>query len=131
MVIETNRGHNLGRIITAGPAEPNTGVPGNIAGKTASRVLRAPADGVFNAHVDLGAMVTAGQEVATVAGLSVKAELDGVVRGLIRAGIQVNKGLKVGDVDPRGDVSYLTTISDKARAVAGGVLEGILRIYNT
>ena len=66
-----------------------------------------------------------------MAGLSVKAELDGVVRGLIRSGIQVNKGLKVGDVDPRGDFSYLTTISDKARAVAGGVLEGILRVYNT
>ena len=130
MVIETNRGHNLGRIITEGPAEPNTGVPGNIAGKTARRVMRAPADGTFDAHINLGEMVTAGQEVATVAGLPVKAELDGVVRGFIRPGTIVKKGLKVGDVDPRGDVSYLTTISDKARAVAGGVLEGILRVYN-
>ena len=130
MVIETNRGHNLGRVITTGPAEPNTGVPGNIAGKTTSRVMRAPSDGEFIAHFDLGAKVTARQKVATVAGLSVEAKLDGVLRGLIRSGSMVTKGLKVGDVDPRGDVSYLTTISDKARAVAGGVLEGILRVYN-
>jgi len=130
MVIETNRGHNLGRVITTGPAETNTGVPGNIAGETTARVMRSPADGEFIAHLELGANVTACQKVATVAGLSVEAKLDGILRGLIRSGSSVTKGLKVGDVDPRGNLSYLTTISDKARAVAGGVLEGILRVYN-
>lgn len=130
MVIETNRGHNLGRVITTGSAEPNTGVPGNIAGETTARVMRASADGEFIAHLELGAKVTAQQKVATVAGLPVEAKLDGVLRGLIRSGSMVTRGLKVGDVDPRGDMSYLTTISDKARAVAGGVLEGILRVYN-
>lgn len=130
MVIETNRGHNLGRVITRGSAEPNTGVPGAIVGQTGSRVMRAPADGEFISHLDLGAMVTAGQKVATVVDLSVEAKLDGIIRGLIRPGSMVSRGLKVGDVDPRGDASYLTTISDKARAVAGGVLEGIMRVYN-
>lgn len=130
LVIETNRGHNLGRIITDGPAEPNTGIPGNINGQSSQRVLRAPADGEFNAAVDLGAMVKAGDTIATVQDLPVKSQLDGVVRGLIRPGSRVTKGLKVGDVDPRGDSSYLYTISDKGRSVAGAVLEAILRVYN-
>ena len=130
LVIETNRGHNLGRVITRGPAEPNTGVPGVIAAETVKRVLRAPTDGEFVAELDLGTIVSDGQTVATVSGVPIKAELSGLLRGLIRPGTYVHRGLKVGDVDPRGALSYLDTISDKARAVAGGVLEGILRVYN-
>jgi xanthine dehydrogenase accessory factor len=130
MVIETNRGHNLGRIINEGPAEPNTGIPGNIGGQTAQRVLRAPADGEFLTDLNLGETVTVGQTIATVAGVPVISQIGGVVRGLIRPGSRVRNGLKVGDVDPRGDVSYLNTISEKARAVAGAVLEAIMRVYN-
>ncbi|MBU1740267.1 MAG: EF2563 family selenium-dependent molybdenum hydroxylase system protein [Proteobacteria bacterium] len=130
LVIETNRGHHLGRIIDQGPAAPNTGVPGDIGGQSGKRVLRAPADGEFLTDLQLGALVRVGQEVATVGGRPVTSLLDGLLRGLIRPGTRVHEGLKVGDVDPRGDVSHLDTISDKARAVAGSVLEAVLRVYN-
>jgi xanthine dehydrogenase accessory factor len=130
MVVETKRGHNLGRVITEGPAIANTGTPGEIGGYAMERVLRAPADGPFETLVDLGALVEPGDVVARVSGEPVVTEIAGLVRGLIRPGIRVLKGWKVGDVDPRGDRSYLDTISDKARAVAGGVLEAVLRVYN-
>ncbi len=130
LVIETNRGHHLGRVITKGPAAPNTGIPGNIAGYTKERVLRAPADGRFDAQHAIGDLVKAGDIIGAVDGQAVPAPLDGVLRGLIRTGTPVTRGLKIGDVDPRGDVGFAPTISDKARAVAGSVLEAILRVYN-
>ncbi|MCF8062992.1 MAG: molybdenum hydroxylase, partial [Deltaproteobacteria bacterium] len=130
MVVESKRGHNLGRVLTHGEAAPDTGVPGVIGGYASERVLRAPADGVFDARVELGAVVSAGQEVAVVNGVSLRAEIDGIVRGLIRPESPVSRGMKVGDVDPRGDRSYLDTVSDKGLAVAGGVLEAICRVFN-
>ena len=129
-VVETNRGHNLGRLYTRGRAAANTGIPGNIGGYTHERVLRAPADGVFQPRLALGDMVRAGETVAEVDGRPVQAQIDGVLRGLIRPGSRVRTGLKVGDVDPRGEKSYLETISEKARAVAGSVLEAIMRELN-
>ncbi|MDZ7599228.1 MAG: selenium-dependent molybdenum cofactor biosynthesis protein YqeB [Desulfobacterales bacterium] len=129
-VIETNRGHNLGRVIIEGAAEPDTGVPGNIAGFSAERVLRAPAAGVFSTRHRIGERVQSGEVVGSVAGAAVTARLDGILRGLIRPGTVVTAGLKLGDVDPRGEESYCHTISDKARAVAGGVLEAILGVFN-
>lgn len=127
MVIETNRGHNLGRVIVSGSAEPNTGLPGAIAGYAAERVLRAPACGRFEANRGIGDRVRAGEQVGTVAGQPVVSPLDGMLRGLIRTGTEVTAGLKIGDVDPRGQRQYCDTISDKARAIAGGVLEAVLR----
>lgn len=127
MVIETNRGHNLGRVIVSGSAEPNTGLPGAIAGYTAERVLRAPTCGRFEANRGIGDRVRAGEKVGTVAGQPVVSPLDGMLRGLIRTGTEVTAGLKIGDVDPRGQRQYCDTISDKARAIAGGVLEAVLR----
>lgn len=130
MVIETNRGHNLGRIITAGCAAANTGIPGPIGGFSEERVLRAPADGQFQPRLKIGDFVRKDQIVGSVAGNDVRARLDGVLRGLIRPASAVTQGLKIGDVDPRGDAGYCYTISDKARAIAGSVLEAILRKYN-
>ncbi|MFO7783373.1 MAG: selenium-dependent molybdenum cofactor biosynthesis protein YqeB [Thermodesulfobacteriota bacterium] len=130
MVVESKRGHNLGRVLTEGEPAADTGVPGVIEGYAAERVLRAPADGVFEAGVELGAMVSAGQTVAEVAGIPLQSEIGGLVRGLIRPGLEVKRGMKVGDVDPRGDITYLDTISDKGLAVAGGVLEAVCRVYN-
>jgi xanthine dehydrogenase accessory factor len=130
MVVETKRGHDLGRIITHGQAEPNTGVPGNIAGESLRRVLRAPSDGEFRTDLDIGDRVASGQSVARVADLPVTAQIGGLLRGLIRPGSHVTRGLKVGDVDPRDDPSYVDTISEKARAVGGAVLEAIMRVYN-
>ena len=130
LAIETNRGHNLGRLITLGSPEPNTGVPGNIAGFTSERVLRSPAEGVFETDLALGAPVAVGQVVAWVAGQAIEAQVAGTLRGLLRPGARVARGTKVGDVDPRGRLDYLHTISEKARALGGSVLEGILAAYN-
>lgn len=130
MVIETNRGHNLGRVITEGDAEPNTGIPGDISGHSADRVLRAPTEGIFRSLSSIGDRVSQGQTVGEVGGQSVTAGVGGVIRGLIRDGTPVHRGLKLGDIDPRGRVEFCHTISDKARAIAGSVLEAILRVYN-
>jgi xanthine dehydrogenase accessory factor len=130
LVIETNRGHNLGRIITHGSAEPNTGIPGTIGGLTEQRVLRAPCSGEFYARRSIGHRIKKGDAIGTVAGEAVVAKIDGILRGLIRTASVVQRGLKIGDIDPRGNVDYCNTISDKARAIAGSVLEAILRIYN-
>lgn len=130
VVVETNRGHNLGRIITNGNAEANTGIPGLIEGYTAERVLRAPCDGVFNARLSIGSQVKSGDTIGAVGKETVLAKIDGVIRGLIRSSSHVHRGLKVGDIDPRGRVDYCTTISEKGRAIAGAVLEAILRVYN-
>jgi len=130
-VIETNRGHNLGRVIASGGAEPNTGVPGAIGGFTEERVLRAPADGIFQTRMKIGDFVKQGDVIGRVEESEVKARIDGVLRGLIRSESRVHPGLKIGDIDPRSDASYCTTISDKARAISGSVLEVILRVYNS
>ncbi len=130
-VVETNRGHNLGRLILEGSADPDTGVPGEIGGQTVRRVIRAPADGLFEPSLDIGAMVEEGQSVGHVGTSQVRAGLTGVLRGLIRPNTYVTRELKIGDVDPRGNLAYCTTISEKARAIGGTVLEAILMKFNT
>jgi xanthine dehydrogenase accessory factor len=130
MVIETNRGHNLGRIITSGNAEPDTGIPGAINGYTEERVLRAPCGGEFNTRYSIGNQVKSGDTIGKVDAEPVVAQIDGVIRGLIRSPMHVRAGLKIGDIDPRGCVAYCDTISEKARAIGGAVLEAILRVYN-
>jgi xanthine dehydrogenase accessory factor len=130
MVIETNRGHHLGRIITLGEAAPNTGIPGPISGFAEERVLRSPGEGQFMPNRAIGDLVVKGEIVGTVGGLAVPAGIDGVIRGLIRAGSHIQRNLKIGDIDPRGEVEYCYSISDKARAIAGSVLEAIMRVYN-
>jgi xanthine dehydrogenase accessory factor len=125
-VIETNRGHRLGRVILEGCAEPDTGQPGNIAGKSEERILRAPVDGVIDAQAKIGERVTEGQMVVRVNGCEVFAGTDGILRGMIRSGLSVPAGIKIGDVDPRAEPSHCYQVSDKALAIAGGVLEAIL-----
>ena len=130
IVVETNRGHNLGRILTEGEAEADTGIPGNIGGFTIDRVLKAPAEGIITTRKKMGDPVVAGETVAEIGGVLLQSKIKGVLRGLIREGTWVSVGLKVGDVDPRGNSAYCYTISEKARAIAGSVLEGIMRYYN-
>lgn len=125
-VIETMRGHDLGRVIDKGSAIADTGIPGAIGGYTADRVLRAPVTGVFQSERNITDAVTAGDEIGTVAGQPVVAQIDGVIRGLIRPGIMVSKGMKIGDIDPRGQVEYCFSVSEKSRAIGGAVLEAIL-----
>jgi len=130
VVVETNRGHNLGRLINSGTAEANTGIPGNIAGYTSERVLRAPTDGLFTTGKQIGETVRKGEVIGSVGVAEVTAQLDGILRGLLRPDSKVTAGLKIGDIDPRGEVSYCTTISEKARALGGAVLEAVLAAYN-
>ncbi|HAM58388.1 MAG TPA: molybdenum hydroxylase [Candidatus Rokubacteria bacterium] len=125
-VIETNRGHGLGSVILEGQAEPNTGVPGEIGGHGAERLLRAPAAGGLRALRAIGDRLEAGALIGEVEGQPVTSRIAGVLRGLLRDGSVVGAGQKIGDVDPRARPEHCFTVSDKARSVAGGVLEAIL-----
>lgn len=133
-VIETMRGHFLGRVIWEGGAIPNTGIPGNINGYSIERVIHAPDTGAMTfVHgesgeiIDIGALVKKGQVIAKVGDTPVRATLDGVLRGLICGGYPVVKGLKIADIDPRPEqVAYCDTVSDKARTIGGGVVEALL-----
>lgn len=127
-VVETMRGHTLGRAIYRGSALPNTNIPGLIGGFAGERVLRAPADGIFESTHKIRDLVKEGETVGFVAGEPMKATISGVLRGLIADGAEVKKGLKCGDVDPRGETSYCDTVSDKASAIGGGVLEAVLHL---
>ena len=131
LVIETNRGHDLGRIITEGEAEKFTGVPGVIGGYGIERVFRAPRAGRFISSKKIADYVQVDEIVGEVEGLPVKVRIKGILRGLIRDGLDVRERQKLGDVDPRGVKESCYTISDKARAIGGGVLEGILMRFNT
>ncbi len=134
-VIETNRGHNLGRVYLSGFAEPNTGVPGPIGGYTLERLLRAPCAGTLYATHHIGDLVQANETVAlikTASGESIPviSAISGVLRGLVSEGLPVFAGMKVGDVDPRASREHCFTISDKSRAIGGGVLEAILYLLH-
>jgi xanthine dehydrogenase accessory factor len=137
-VVETKRGHTIGRVITKGSAIPNTGVPGEIGGYTVERLLRTGAAGIFEEKAKIGDLVKKGDIVAEVRSAGegspaggggifpVYAEIEGILRGLLPSGITVSKDLKAGDIDPRCEKFHCFTVSDKALSVAGGVLEAIL-----
>lgn len=135
-VIETQRGPTLGAVIRSGEALPNTGIPASVQGITLDRVLRAPAEGIFRTELDIGAQVQIGECIGWVesaslpAPLPVPAAIGGVVRGLLRDGIPVQRDTKLGDIDPRRDASCVL-VSDKALAVGAGVLEAIRALAPT
>lgn len=128
LVVETNRGHFLGKVIEEGKAIENTGIPGNIIGFTSERIIRASNDGVMKSFVKIGDIVKEGDLICTTGETEVIANIGGVVRGLLKEDLFVKKGMKIGDIDPRGIVDYTYTISEKARAVGGGVLEAIMSL---
>jgi xanthine dehydrogenase accessory factor len=130
IVVETNRGHRLGRVIEEGGAEPDTGIPGNVGGYTWERVLRAPAGGRFRGKKQIGETVEKGEVVAEVDGVPLEAAISGVLRGILHDGLTAEPNMKVGDVDPRGTQEHCLTVSDKARAIGGAVLEAVMRKYN-
>ena len=127
-VVETMRGHTLGRALYEGSALPNTGVPGLIGGFAGERVLRAPADGIFHQLLDIGAQVKLGDVAGEVDGAPMLCTLDGVLRGILPEGTPVHRGMKAGDIDPRCKLEHCYCASDKALAVGGGVLEAALRL---
>lgn len=124
--VETNRGHRLGRVIWRGAPQSDTGIPDSVASHRAERVLRAPADGVLRAQAEICDHLEPGDLIAEIHGEAIKAPFRGVLRGLLHSGLVVQRGSKIGDLDPRDDPSYCTLVSDKSLAVGGGVLEAIL-----
>ena len=132
VVIETRRGHNLGRVIRRGSAYPNTGVPGNIGGYSKERVMHAEKEGIFHNRRKIGDIVTAGEEIAWIetedgGRCPVPATLTGILRGLLREGYPVTRGFKIADIDPcKEEPANCFTISDKARCIAGSVLETVV-----
>ena len=131
VVIETMRGHNLGRLIFSGYAKPNTGVPGEIAGFSKERVIYSEANGKIKNISKIGDIVEKNQVLAYIGDIEVLSPISGLLRGIIKDGTEVFKGLKIGDVDPRlKEVENYTTISDKARNIGGGVLEALLIMRN-
>ena len=127
-VVETNRGHHLGRVIETGSAQPDTGTPGELGGASQQRVVYAPQDGIFWETKSIGDPVGVGDMIGRVNESPVRVSLAGVLRGILHESTPVRKQVKVADVDPRGDRECCFLISDKARAIAGGVLEAVLRI---
>ncbi|WP_461615562.1 selenium-dependent molybdenum cofactor biosynthesis protein YqeB [Clostridium sp. Marseille-QA1073] len=130
-VIETMRGHNLGRVILKGEAMKNTGIPGEIGGYSKERVIYSPVNGIIQNVREIGDFVSSGEVLAYVDSVEIKTEIGGLLRGIIRNGSKIEKGLKIADVDPRcHEIRNCYTISDKARNIAGGVLEAILYFTN-
>jgi xanthine dehydrogenase accessory factor len=127
-VIESQRGHDLGRVLLEGPAQSDSGVPGEIAGYSWERVVRSPAAGIFRTAADIGDVVEADDVIGYVDDQPVRVSLGGVLRGLLHTGLPVTTGFKLGDVDPRRDSFRCFTASDKARAIGGGVLEAACRL---
>ncbi len=131
-VVETNRGHDLGRVIFEGRAARDTGIPGSIGGKTHERVVHAATGGRAITLREIGDSVRAGEPILAIEGsggsTEIASPLDGIIRGLIRPGFELEPGLKIADIDPRGERQHCFSISDKSRAIAGGVLEAILSL---
>lgn len=125
-VVETMRGHNLGRVFWRGSAQADTGVPSSIAQHGKDRILRAAAAGRAEPHAEIGRQLKAGDLIAVISGSELRAPFDGVLRGIIHPSVQVTAGMKIGDLDPRSDPSYCWRVSDKALAIGGGVLEALL-----
>jgi len=128
--VETKRGHNLGRVYYQGQAVPDTGVPGEVGGESKRRLLRTPAEGKIVPFHKIGDLVKEGEVIAEVRGVPLKTEISGVLRGLIYPQSKVTRGMKVGDVDPRGIKEHCFTVSDKARSLGGAVLEAICAYLN-
>jgi xanthine dehydrogenase accessory factor len=125
-VIETERGPQLGRVILEGRARPYTGIPAPVSGVSLDRVLRAPRDGPFSSACHIGDAIRAGERVGDVSGMAVVSPIGGVVRGLLRSGLEVTAGQKLGDIDPRGERARCFRMSRKARTIGEGALQALL-----
>jgi xanthine dehydrogenase accessory factor len=130
VVVETNRGHRLGSLVERGAAEPDTGQPGIITGYGEERVIKSPAGGLFLTHLNPGVNVAENEVLGSVNGIPLRSRISGALRGILRSHTQVAAGMKLADIDPRNEISYCCSISDKARTISGTVLEAILMYYN-
>lgn len=130
VVVETNRGHRLGALVERGAAEPDTGQPGIVTGYGEERVIKSSGSGLFLTHLNPGARVAEEQVLGSVNGIPIQTRISGALRGILRSSTQVETGTKLADIDPRNEISYCYSISDKARTLSGTVLEAILMYYN-
>lgn len=130
VAVETNRGTDLGRVIYRGSPQDDTGLPASVEGQAAERVLRSPENGRLKTLRKIGDSVKTGDVIAEVHGRQIVSRIDGIVRGLAREELEVEEGQKIGDIDPRGVFEYCFKISDKGKAVAGGVLEAMVFFIN-
>jgi xanthine dehydrogenase accessory factor len=128
-IIESNRGHFLGRVLWEGSAQENTGTPGKIGSVDFERIIRAPQEGLINSGILIGTIVKKGDLLGYIGSERIIAGIDGCLRGLMHDGIYVNKNEKIGDLDPRHDPSLINFISEKSLAIAGGVIEAIATYY--
>lgn len=126
LVVETIRGHYLGKVLHEGKATANTGIPGDIMGFKEERIVRAESSGIVKNFCNIGDTVKKGDPICEINGIIVYANLSGTLRGMIKEGLYVKEMMKIGDIDPRGITEYAYTISEKARAIGGGVLEAIM-----
>jgi xanthine dehydrogenase accessory factor len=131
MVVETNNSENLGKLILQGEAEPNTGIPLEVGLLTRERAMFSPNEGVFHASLKIGDMVKKGDIVGFIEDVPIKTQTDGVLRALLRNGLHINNGTKLGEIDPRGEKWLCNAIRPRMRTIAGGVLEAILMHLNT
>lgn len=127
-VIESQRGHELGRCIYSGSAAPNTGIPGEVGGYSSERVIKSPSDGIYREICHIGDYVNKDNIIAYADDVPVRATIDGILRGQLRGGLRVHAGMKVADIDPRAERSHCFSVSDKARSIAGAALEAILKL---
>ena len=130
LVVETNNSERLGEVVFAGEAEKNTGIPIAIDGLTSERVLHSSSDGLFVTKREIGERVAAGEVIASVGRQELKAPIGGVVRALLRSGIQVKEGTKLAEIDQVASKEICYSIRARVRAIAGGVLEAILIRFN-
>jgi xanthine dehydrogenase accessory factor len=128
LVLETHRLGRPGEVLRSGSALPNTGKPGPVGGETVRRLLRSPADGHLQAHREIGDLVRAGEVVGEIGGLPLVPVIDGLLRGLIHPSVELFQGMKVGDVDPRGESIDPDRMSDKSLNLGGGALEALLSL---
>ena len=127
IVVETMRGHNLGRVITSGRAMKNTGIPGEIKGVSKDRVIYSLANGIFSSVKKIGDTVQKDEIIGYVGNVEIRGKISGVLRGIIKEGYEVTENMKIGDIDPRiEEKSNCFTISDKARSLGGAVLRAIM-----
>jgi xanthine dehydrogenase accessory factor len=130
-VVETNNSENLGKVILQGEAEPNTGIPLEVGLLTRERAMFSPIEGVFHASLKIGDMVKKGDIVGFIENVPIKTQIDGVLRALLRDGLHINNGAKLGEIDPRGEKWLCYAIRPRMRTIGGGVLEAILMHLNT
>ena len=125
VAIETSWGVDLGRMVTKGATLPLHGEPHPLAGHGRDRYVYSPIKGTFHTRAAIGETVQAGMLIAYVGDTPLYAPLDGLIRGLTRDGVPVTPGVKVIEIDPRGEGAIVAGIGERPARIADGVLRAV------